>query len=140
MFHLLVMTPMLVLICWTLVMWLWMYATRIPAMQKAGMDPAKIKQKSDFEGLPIEVQQVADNYNHLHEQPVIFYALCVYAHLAGPESAVAVYAAWAYVGLRIAHSIFQSTVNFVPVRFGLFLLGTLCLFLIAGVQVGALLA
>ena len=135
-----ILTPMLVLVCWTLVMWLWMYATRLPAMQKAGMDPAKIKQKSDFDGLPISVQQVADNYNHLHEQPVIFYALCVYAHLAGSETQLAVLAAWAYAALRIAHSIFQATVNFVPVRFGLFLLGTLCLVLIAGVQVGALLA
>lgn len=135
-----ILTPMLVLVCWTLVMWLWMYATRLPAMREAGLDPAKIKQKSDFDGLPIGVQQVADNYNHLHEQPVIFYALVVYAHLAGSETQVAVMAAWAYVALRIAHSIFQATINFVPVRFALFLLGTLCLFLIAGVQVGALLA
>ncbi len=140
MFHLSLMTPMLVLICWTLVMWLCMYATRIPAMQKAGMDPARIKQKSDFDVLPIQVRQVADNYNHLHEQPVLFYALCVYAHLAGPDSAAAVSAAWAYVGLRIAHSVFQATVNFVPVRFALFLLATLCLFVMAGVQVGALFA
>ena len=135
-----ILTPMLVLICWTLVMWLWMYATRLPAMQKAGLDPAKIKQKSDFDGLPIQVRQVADNYNHLHEQPVIFYALVVYAHLAGAVTELTIWAAWAYAALRIIHSIFQATINFVPVRFGLFLLATLCLFLIAGVQVGALLA
>ena len=135
-----ILTPMLALVCWTLVMWLWMYATRIPAMQKAGLDPARIKQKSDFDVLPIQVRQVADNYNHLHEQPVLFYALCVYAHLAGPDSTVTLYAAWAYASLRIAHSIFQATVNFVPVRFALFLLGTLCLFVMAGVQVGALFA
>lgn len=134
------LTPLLVLVCWTLVMWLWMYATRIPAMQKAGINPATVKQKAEFDVLPLSVRQVADNYNHLHEQPVIFYALVVYAHLAGPESALALYAAWAYVGLRIAHSIFQATVNFVPVRFALFLLATLCLFLLAGIQVGALLA
>ncbi len=140
MFHLSLMTPLLALVCWTLVMWLWMYATRIPAMQKAGMNPAKIKQKSDFDGLPIQVRQVADNYNHLHEQPVLFYALCLYAHTQGATTELTVFAAWAYVGLRIAHSIFQATVNFVPVRFALFLLATLCLFLIAGVQVGALFA
>ena len=133
-----ILTPTLALACWTLVMWLWMYATRIPAMQKAGLDPAKIKQKSDFDGLPIQVRQVSDNYNHLHEQPVIFYALCVYAHLQGVANDLTIAAAWTYVGLRIAHSIFQATVNFVPIRFALFLLGTLCLFLIAGVQVGAL--
>ena len=134
------LTPMLVLVCWTLVMWLWMYATRLPAMQKAGINPATIKQKSDLDGLPIQVRQISDNYNHLHEQPVIFYALCVYAYTQGAMTELTVAAAWAYVGSRIAHSIFQSTINYVPVRFALFLLGTLCLFLIAGVQVGALLA
>lgn len=135
-----IMTPMLALVCWTLVMWLWMYATRLPAMQKAGMDPAKIKQKSDFDVLPVSVKQIADNYNHLHEQPVLFYALVVYAQIQGVSGDIAISAAWAYVGLRIAHSIFQSTVNFVPVRFGLFLLGSLCLFLLAGIQVGALIS
>jgi hypothetical protein len=138
MFHLSLMTPLLILVCWTLVMWIWMYAARIPAMQKAGVDPAKIKEGADLDGLPIQVRQVAHNYNHLHEQPVIFYALCIYAHTQGVTTELTVTAAWVYVGLRIAHSIFQATVNFVPVRFGLFLLATLCLFVIAGAQIGAL--
>lgn len=140
MFHLSLMTPLLALVCWTLAMWLWMYATRLPAMQKAGIDPGKLKQKSDLDVLPIGVRQIADNYNHLHEQPVLFYALCVYGHTQGATTQWVVIAAWAYVGLRITHSIFQSTVNFVPVRFGIFFLATLCLFFIAGVQVWALFA
>ncbi|MCP2669469.1 MAPEG family protein [Maricaulaceae bacterium EIL42A08] len=125
------MTPVLALACWSLVMWLWMYATRIPAMQKAGLDPAKIKQKGDLDVLPLGVRQIADNYNHLHEQPVIFYALCVYSHISGVVNEVMVAAAWAYVILRVAHSIFQATVNFVPVRFVLFSLSSITLIVMA---------
>jgi len=63
-----ILTPVLVLIAWTLVMWLWMYATRIPAMQKAGINAAKLREKSEMDVLPRSVRQVADNHNHLHEQ------------------------------------------------------------------------
>lgn len=134
------LTPALALICWTLVMWVWMYATRIPAMQKQKIDAGTLKTASDLEVLPMSVRQIAENYNHLHEQPVIFYALAVYAHMQGLVNEVTVMAAWAYVVLRIIHSVFQATVNFVPVRFVIFVLSSLCLFLIAGIQVGALFA
>lgn len=126
-----IMTPVLILASWTLVMWVWMYVTRIPAMQKAGIDAAKMKEKSEMEVLPRDVRQIADNYNHLHEQPVIFYALAVYSHTVGVADPLNIYMAWGYVGLRIAHSIFQSTINFIPVRFGLFTLASLTLFVIA---------
>lgn len=121
------LTPVLILASWSLVMWVWMYATRIPAMQKANIDVAKMKDKSEMDVLPREVRQVADNYNHLHEQPVVFYALAFYTTLAGNESGFAVTMAWAYVLFRIAHSFYQSIVNFIPVRFALFALSSLSL-------------
>ncbi|EAP89896.1 hypothetical protein OA2633_06779 [Oceanicaulis sp. HTCC2633] len=125
------MTPVLMLVCWTLIMWLWMYATRIPAMQKAGLKPAELKEKSQLDVLPRSVRQVADNYNHLHEQPVVFYALAIYSHLVGVADPLNIGLAWAYVILRVAHSIFQATVNFVPVRFVLFSLSSIVLIVMA---------
>lgn len=121
------LTPVLVLASWTLVMMIWMYATRIPAMKRAGIDAKLMKEKSEMEVLPRAVRQVADNYNHLHEQPVVFYALAFYCHLAGTADAINLGLAWAYVGLRIAHSLFQALVNFIPLRFALFSLSALCL-------------
>ena len=108
-------------------MWLWMYATRIPAMGKAGIDPGKTQDKSVMDRLPIEVRRIADNYNHLHEQPVIFYALCFYSHLVGVADPLNVGLAWAYVILRIAHSLIQALWNYVPVRFLVFVAGTIVL-------------
>jgi hypothetical protein len=126
-----ILTPALALVCWTLVMWVWLYATRLPAMRAAGLDPNKVKEKKDLDVLPRKVRQVADNYNHLHEQPVIFYALVFYCHLAGVADGTNVMLAWTYVGFRVAHSLFQALVNFIPVRFALFALGSFALMGIA---------
>ena len=124
------LTPMLALITWTFVIWVWMYATRVPAMQKAGIDPGKIKQKHELDVLPVSVKQVADNYNHLHEQPVIFYALATYCHLTGLGDDTNVTLAWTYVALRVVHSVIQCTINYVPARFAVFTLASITLFVI----------
>jgi hypothetical protein len=121
------LTPVLALIVWTSVLWFWMYATRIPALRAAGLDARVVKRKEDLDVLPQKVKQVADNYNHLHEQPTLFYALALYSHVAGTADAVNVTLAWTYVALRIVHSLIQCTSNFVPVRFAVFALASLAL-------------
>jgi hypothetical protein len=132
-----ILTPALALVCWTLVMWIWMYATRIPAIQKADMEPHEFTEPGALDRLPLPVRQVADNYNHLHEQPVLFYALVFYTHLAGTTDAVMIWSAWAYVGLRVVHSFFQALVNFVPARFGIFVVCTIPIFVLAGRNLAA---
>ena len=122
-----IMTPFLALIAWTLIMWAWMYATRIPAMQKAKINPAKLKSKGELDVLPQNVKNIADNYNHLHEQPVIFYALVLYAVTVGNAGNWMTWLAWAYVGLRVVHSLIQCTSNFIPLRFAIFMLSALVL-------------
>ena len=78
------LTPVLVLICWTMIMWIWMYATLIPAMQKAQINPDDARHPGTYsDKLPANVRAVADNYNHLHEQPTVFYALMAFAALTG---------------------------------------------------------
>lgn len=108
-------------------MWFWMYATRLPAIRAAGLQPSRVKRKQDLDVLPTSVQQIADNYNHLHEQPTVFYALAIYSHLAGTADSVNVMLAWGYVGVRIVHSLVQCTKNFVPIRFGVFAFASLLL-------------
>jgi hypothetical protein len=132
------LTPVLALIVWTFVIWLWMYATRLPAMRAAGINPARMRSRGELDALPLSVRQIADNYNHLHEQPTIFYALALYTHLAGTADMLNESLAWSYVALRIVHSLIQCTTNFVPVRFFIFVAGTLALMIIAGRNVAAL--
>ncbi|MBB6091998.1 hypothetical protein HNQ60_000844 [Povalibacter uvarum] len=135
-----IMTPVLALILWTFVIWFWLYATRLPAMKAARIDPKIIKRKQDLDPLPVSVQQIADNYNHLHEQPTVFYALVIYSHLVGVADGLNVALAWTYVGLRVVHSLIQCTSNFVPVRFFVFAGASLVLMAIAVRNVIALLA
>ena len=122
--------PVLTLVAWTFVMWIWMYATRIPAIQRAGIDMAELSRTGAKLELPAEISRVADNYNHLHEQPTIFYALALAAQLGGAADATNVGLAWAYVALRIVHSLVQATRNVIPVRFAVFALGSLVLLIL----------
>ena len=122
-----ILFPVLALIVWTFVMWFLMYATRIPALRAAGLDPGRLKRKSDLDPLPVSVQQVADNYNHLHEQPTVFYALAFYSYAIGVADPLNVILAWSYVGVRVVHSLIQATTNYVPLRFSIFAVASLIL-------------
>lgn len=125
------LAPMLALIVWTFVIWFWMYGTRIPAMLGAKITPAEMQSKASLQKLPASVNWKADNYNHLHEQPTVFYALCIYTHLVGQSDAINVALAWAYVGIRVVHSLVQCTTNFVPLRFYIFTAASLTLMALA---------
>lgn len=123
------LAPIVALVGWSLVMWVWLYATRLPAMSRLGIPPAAGKFAGSLNAeMPPYARQAADNYNHLMEQPTIFYAICLVLQLLGQgEHALNVGLAWAYVVLRVVHSLVHATANYVPARFGVFVLSTLCL-------------
>jgi hypothetical protein len=125
-----ILQPVVALAAWTMVMWLWMYATRIPAMNAAKVDPDKLARDPDAKLdklLPPEVQWKAHNYNHLHEAPTVFYAVAIVLAIIGQGDGLNAQLGWAYLGLRIIHSLVQATVNKVIVRFFVFALSSLVL-------------
>jgi hypothetical protein len=130
-----ILAPAAVLVLWSLVMLIWMAATRLPAMAKTGTDLKNAPpggRGADLETiLPPSINWKSHNYTHLMEQPTLFYAVVAILALAGQGYGLNTMLAWAYVGLRIAHSLWQALVNTIPVRFGLFLLSTLCLVALA---------
>ena len=130
-----ILTPVLALVTWTLIIWIWMYATRLPAMSAAKLDPQYARFPGSLDVLPDRARQVADNYNHLLEQPVIFYALVFYIYMAGAADWLAIDLAWTYVILRVVHSLIQCTINRVPLRFAVFALSTLVLMIMAGREI-----
>ncbi len=128
-----ILAPAAVLVVWTLIMLFWMAGVRLPALKKAGIDLGARPggRGQDLEGqLDPPLNWPAHNYSHLMEQPTIFYPTVVILAIMG-AGAVDVTLAWAYVVLRIVHSIWQSTVNKVPVRFVLFFLSSLALLALA---------
>jgi len=135
-----ILAPAAVLVLWSLIMLVWMAMTRLPAMSKAGGGLGKAKpggRGQDLEGvLPDKINWKAHNYAHLMEQPTLFYAVVVILAIMG-ASATDVLLAWVYVGLRIAHSLWQALVNVVSIRFLLFLASTVALVALAISAVGA---
>lgn len=111
----------------SLVMFLWMYATRLPAMSRAGVDPQAAMHPGSLDSLPSEARRVADNYNHLWEAPTLFYAMAFYVVISGHADALHAACAWAYLGFRVLHSLVQATINRVALRFALFSLSWIAL-------------
>lgn len=122
--------PIVALVAWTLIVQIWMYATRLPAMRRAGISfKGRVGTRGgSLEGkIPDQVNWKAHNYNHLLEQPTIFYAITIALILMAFDAPINVDIAWAYVAFRVAHSLVQATVNIVIYRFWLFIGGSLCL-------------
>lgn len=130
--HAEILKPVALLAGWTMIMWIWMYATRIPAINKLPKDAAADADVG-WTGAKLEalldpkIQWKAHNYNHLHEAPTVFYAIALLLAMIGQGDGLNATIAWIYVGLRIVHSIFQSTVNKVMPRFALFAMSSLAL-------------
>jgi hypothetical protein len=123
-----IIAPVIALALWTHVVWAWMYATRIPAIQKTKMvlDPAAPR-GAQMATLPPTVRWKADNYNHLMEQPTVFYAVALSLALLGHGDGANAMLAWAYVGLRVVHTFVQALINKIELRFVVFVLSSLVL-------------
>jgi hypothetical protein len=121
--------PVVAMLIWCALMWLWMYVTRIPAINASKMVlDGSAPRGEQMATLPARVRWKADNYNHLLEQPQQFYAVAIVLALLGDTSQTSLMLAWAYVGLRVVHSLWQSLVNVIVPRFALFALSSLVLF------------
>ena len=132
MLHRSLLLPAVALVLWTFVMWAWMYVTRVPALRRARMrlDP-KAPRGEQMSQLPPEVRWKADNYNHLMEMPTLFYPIAIVLALVSTTPSTDAALAWSYVGLRVAHSLFQALINKIEVRFALFILSSLVLLAMA---------
>ncbi len=130
-----ILAPAAVLVLWSLVVLMWMTATRFPAFAKAGLKIGEAEPGSRYvdvePAMPSKVNWKSHNYTHLMEQPTLFYAAVAILALAGEGSGINASFAWAYVAIRVVHSIWQSTVNIISVRVTLFTLSTLCLWVLA---------
>lgn len=126
-----IIAPVIALVFWSLIMWLWMYATRIPDMQRAKMKPdSNAPVGEQMKTLPAHIRWKADNYNHLMEQPTVFYAIIFALAFLGEGTDINVQLAWAYVALRVMHSLLQALVNKIEVRFLIFALSNIPLIIL----------
>jgi hypothetical protein len=126
------LAPAIALVLWSAVMWAWMYATRIPAIVAMRLElDSNAPRGEQMATLPARVRWKADNYNHLMEQPTIFYPVVLTLAMLGDTTTASVALAWGYVGTRVVHSLVQALGNRIPVRFGVFFVSSLVLWALA---------
>ena len=118
--------PVIALVIWTLIMWAWMLRTRVSAIMKMRMklDPCAPRGEQ-MSKLPSAARWKADNYNHLLEQPILFYVVIFCLLTLGSINSISVYSAWAYVALRVLHSLVQTLNNKIELRFAVFVLSNI---------------
>ena len=131
-----ILAPATVLAGWTMVVFLWLIARRMPAFAAAGIKvgnmPAGARGVDTEDRLSARANWISHNYTHLVEQPTVFYPVVIMLALMGDNSSLSVNLAWGYAGIRVLHSLWQANVNTIPVRFALFALSSLCLITLAG--------
>ena len=126
-----ILAPVVALVGWTLVMMLWMFVARGREFRRLGITADNIPVGArgvDLEGRAEPISQwKSHNYNHLMEQPTIFYAIALTLALMDFGGGVNLWLAWGYVGFRVLHSLVQASINIVKWRLLCFLLASLCL-------------
>ena len=126
-----ILEPVVALVAWSLIMMVWMVAVRFAEFKRLGINFSNIPPGSrgvDLEGrADPRVQWKSHNYNHLMEQPTLFYAMALTLALMDMGNGINYLLAWGYVGFRVLHSIVQATVNKLTIRTPLFVLASLCL-------------
>jgi hypothetical protein len=122
-----ILQPVMAMALLTTAMMIWMYATRIPAMQAANIQPNDARDHGALDTLPGWARWPADNYNHLFEQPTLFYAVCLVIAFLGDVDGAHVACAWVFTVARIAHSLVQATINVIMLRFAIFMISWLAL-------------
>ena len=125
--HTPILAPVVALVAWSLIVLIWMLLTRLPALRAAGISLSKARggRPGQLDGVvPDSAQWVAHNYNHLMEQPTLFYAICISLSVMEAGGGLNLQLAWAYVVLRVLHSLVQGTANVIKYRLALFLLSS----------------
>lgn len=136
-----ILAPVVALVAWSLIVMLWMVVTRLPAMKAKGIDlrTAVGGRPGVLDGvIDDKAQWKAHNYIHLMEQPTLFYAIALTLALLGHDDGAALWLAWAYVALRVVHSLIQATVNVIFYRFAVFTAASLALIGLTGIAILAL--
>jgi hypothetical protein len=132
-----ILAPAAMLVLWSMVVLIWVTVTRFAAISRLSKDNLRALSKAGTRGpdmervLPESVNWKSHNYTHLMEQPTVFYAAVIILALTGEGGAINATLAWSYTALRVVHSVWQATINKLPVRMLLFTASSICLIALA---------
>ena len=117
--------PMLALVTLTFLSWAHLYVVRLGLMFKHKIDPEDMTPFN--RNLPKGIVTSGDNFRNLCELPTLFYPLCLLVMVLDIQADSVVYMAWAFVGLRVIHSLIHCTYNRIKHRFIVYFIGAVVL-------------
>lgn len=134
-----IFAPFLTVMFLTLVVWFYMYARRIPFLQKSRVDLNSLTAAELARISPRAVSNPSDNLKNLFELPTLFYAVVLYLFVVNKVDSAYLIAAWVFAIFRVLHSAVHCTVNIVLIRFWLYCLSALALwFMVVRAGISAL--
>lgn len=123
-----ILHPMLGMMLLTLVVWVYMYVTRLGHIKRARIEPQELTTAyRAAKHFPEEIGYPADNLRNLFELPVLFYALCGYLFATQTVDELFLFLAWAFVAFRVLHSAIHCTINRVHWRFAAYMISSIVL-------------
>jgi len=115
-----IFTPVFAMFILTLLVWLYMYAKRIPFILSNNFSDEEMSPLEFMQRTPPDVANPSDNFKNLFEIPVLFYILCTYLFVSHSVDSTYVIAGWIFFGFRALHSAMHCTANIVIIRFWLY--------------------
>lgn len=123
-----ILVPFFATMALTFVVWAYMFARRIPFIQRSGLTPEDLATPGRLNAAqPATVSNPSDNLKNLFEMPVLFYAVVLAIFAAGQVDAFYVGCAWIFFAFRCLHSAVHCSFNHVMLRFSLYLVSSLAL-------------
>jgi hypothetical protein len=126
-----IFAPFFTMIFLTLAVWIYMYARRIPFIQKSNLSPQQLTLMEFARISPPAVANPSDNLKNLFEIPTIFYGLVLYLYVTNQVDMVYLVASWVFVTFRVFHSAVHCTINIIVLRFWLYFVSTVAVWFIA---------
>ncbi len=122
-----ILVPFVGVMLLTLVVWVYMYARRLPFIFRNRLSPQQLAPVEFARLSPPQVSSPSDNLKNLFELPTLFYAVVLYLLLADQVDTGYIAAAWVFFVFRVLHSIVHCTFNSVPLRFFLYVISAAAL-------------
>lgn len=123
-----VITPLLMMLLLTALVWMYMYILRLGYMFRHKIEPQQlVTPDKKYIILPERINFPAYNLSNLFELPILFYVLCLLVMFMGIQSIAVITFSWIFVIFRVLHSLVHCTYNRVTHRFLAYLIASIAL-------------
>jgi len=122
--------PVVAMVGLTLVVWLWMYATRLTTLFRSGANPQDLADDEKFDAILGAVKDPSDNFSNHFEIPILFHLGMIVAFVAGFADETYTKLGWAFVVFRALHSLVHLTSNRIRFRFATYLFASIAMWAI----------